>query len=79
MRVVKALRGRRITLPEKRRNALGIKEGDILIIEKTGEGMVLKKGKNICDYTGILPKPYIPLEEVVESSIEEAVKERREN
>lgn len=69
MRMVKVLRGGLITLPEKIRNALGIKEGDILIIEKTEEGIVLKRGKTIHDYTGVLLKPDIPLEEGVERSI----------
>ena len=47
MQVVKVLQGAEITLPEEIINTPGIKEGDILIIEKTEEGIALKKGKTI--------------------------------
>lgn len=76
MHILKVLPRGQITLPREIKNTLGIKEGDIMIIEKTEEGIMLKKGKTIHDYISVLPKPDIPLEEVVERSIEKAVKER---
>lgn len=56
MQVVKVLPGGQITLPEEIINTPGIKEGDILIIEKIEEGIRVEKGEDhlphIC---GIIP------------------------
>jgi len=76
MQAVKVLPKGQITLPKEIRRQMNIKEGDTLIIEKTDEEIILKKGKTIYDYIGILPKPHIPVEEMIEKAIEEAVKER---
>jgi len=76
MKVVKVLPKGQITLPKKIRESLHIKEGDTLVIEKKNSDIILKKGKTIFDYIGFLPKPDIPIEEMIEKAIEEAVKER---
>lgn len=76
MQAVKVLPKGQITLPKKIRESLDIKEGDTLTIEKTDSEVILKKGKTIHDYIGFLPKPDIPIEDVIEKATEEAVKER---
>lgn len=76
MQAVKVLPKGQITLPKEMRKSLGIKEGDTLVIEKSDGDIVLKKGKTIHDYIGFLPKPHVPIEEVIEKATREAVKER---
>ncbi len=76
MQAVKVLPKGQITLPKNVRKKLGIKPGDSLIIEEDREKIVLKKGKTIYDYIGFLSKPEIPIEEMIEKAVEEAVKER---
>jgi AbrB family looped-hinge helix DNA binding protein len=76
MQAVKVLPKGQITLPKKVRKKFGIRPGDSLIIEEDREKIVLKKGKTIYDYIGFLPKPEIPIEEMIERSVAEAVKER---
>lgn len=76
MQAVKVLHKGQITLPKEIREGLDIKEGDTLVIEKTDKEIILKKGKTIHDYIGFLPKPEIPIEEIIEKAVEEAVKER---
>ncbi|MBI5749356.1 MAG: AbrB/MazE/SpoVT family DNA-binding domain-containing protein [Nitrospinae bacterium] len=76
MQAVKVLPKGQITLPKEIRESLDIKEGDTLTIEKTAGEVILKKGKTIHDYIGFLPKPEIPIEDVIEKATEEAVKER---
>ena len=75
MNVIKILRKGQITLPKDIRKSLDIKEGDILLIERAGEGIVMKKGKTIFDFVGILPNKGLSLEEMREKAIEEAVKD----
>ncbi len=76
MKAVKVLPKGQITLPKEIRKDLNIKEGDTLVVEKTDGDIILRKGKTIFDYIGFLPKPDIPIEEMIEKAIEEAVKER---
>lgn len=76
MQAVKVLPKGQITLPKEIRKSLNIKEGDTLIIEKTDGDIILKKGKTIYDYIGFLPKPEIPIEEMIDKATEEAVRER---
>ncbi len=76
MHAVKVLPKGQITLPKEMRKSLGIKEGDTLVIEKSDEDIIIKKGKTIHDYIGFLSKPPIPIEEVIEKATEEAAKER---
>ena len=76
MQAVKVLPKGVITLPKEIRESLDIKEGDTLTIEKTDGEVILKKGKTIHDYIGFLPKPEIPIEDVIEKAAVEAVKER---
>lgn len=76
MQAVKVLPKGQITLPKEIRKSLGIKEGDTLVIEKSDGEIIIKKAKTIYDYIGFLPRPAIPIEEIIEKATEEAVKER---
>ena len=75
MQVVKILPKGQITLPKSIRNALDIKEGDTLVVERSGEEIVMKKGKTIFDYIGSLPNLGISLKELREKAVEEGVKD----
>ena len=76
MQAVKVLPKGQITLPKKIRTELHIKEGDTLIIERTDNEVILKKGKTIFDYAGTLPNLGMSIEKMREKAIKEAVKER---
>lgn len=76
MQAVKVLPKGQITLPNKIRKSLGIKEGDTLVIEKSDGDIIIKKGKTIHDYIGALRKPAAPIGEIIEKATEEAAKER---
>ena len=75
MQAVKILPKGQITLPKSIRNALDIKEGDTLVVERSGEEIVMKKGKTIFDYIGSLPNLGISLKELREKAVEEGVKD----
>ena len=75
MNVVKILPKGQITLPKEIRKSMDIKEGDTLLIEKSGEEIVMKKGKTIFNYVGILPNKGLSIEEIREKAIEDAVKD----
>ena len=75
MNAVKILPKGQITIPKKIRKSMDIKDGDTLLIEKTGEEIIIKKGKTIFDYVGILPNKGLSIEEIREKAIEEAVKD----
>lgn len=77
MQAVKVLPKGQITLPKEMRKILDIKEGDTLVIEKSDGDIIIKKGKTIHDYIGFLSKPPVPIEEIIEKAIEEAVNERK--
>lgn len=75
MQAVKILPKGQITLPKSIRSVLGIKEGDMLVVERSGEEIILKKGKTIFDYIGTLPNLGISLEELREKAVEEGIKD----
>jgi len=68
MHAIKLLPKGRITLPQEIRKSLGIKEGDILLIEKKREEIVIKKGKTIFDYIGKLPNKDLSIEQIIEKA-----------
>lgn len=76
MLAVKVLHKGQITLPREIRKNLGIKEGDMLIIDEADGDIVMRKGKTIHDYIGFLPRPAVSIEEIIERATEEAVNER---
>ena len=55
MQAVKVLPKGQITLPKEIRKILELHEGDTLIIDTVNEKIVMKKGKTIFDYIGLLP------------------------
>ncbi len=75
MRAVKVLPKGQITLPSAVRRKFKIAEGDTLILEENGERITIRKGKTIHDYAGTLPNLGIPIEEMIERSIDEMVKD----
>lgn len=76
MTVVKVLPKGQITLPSEIRKSLGIHEGDTLVMEKSDDSLILKKGKTIFDYAGSLPSLGMSIDEMRERAIKEAAKER---
>ena len=76
MQAVKILPKGQITLPKEIRESLDVKEGDTLVIEKAGDGIVLKKGKTIFDYIGTLPNLGTSIEEMREKAVKEGIKGR---
>jgi len=76
MQMVKILPKGQITLPKKIRESLGVHEGDSLIIEKAGCGIILKKGKTIHDFMGSLPNLGMTIDEIREKAVKEGAKER---
>lgn len=79
MQAVKVLPKGQITLPKTVRKKLGIKEGDSLVLEEEKGRIVLKKGKTIFDYIGVLPNLGMSIDEMREKAIEEVAKERAES
>lgn len=75
MRAVKVLPKGQITLPSAVRRKFKIAQGDTLILEENGERITIRKGKTIHDYAGTLPNLGIPIEEMIERSIDEMVKD----
>ena len=75
MPVVKILPKGQITLPKKIREAMNIKEGDTLLVEKSGGEIVMRKGKTIFDYAGTLPNLGVSIDELRERASEEVAKE----
>jgi AbrB family looped-hinge helix DNA binding protein len=75
MRAVKVLPKGQITIPREIRKNMKIKVGDTLVIEKTGDGVILKKNKTLFDYIGSLPDIGLTVDEMRDKAIEKAVKE----
>ena len=75
MPVVKILSKGQITLPKKIREAMNIKEGDTLLVEKSGREIVMRKGKTIFDYAGTLPNLEVSIDELRERASEEVAKD----
>ena len=76
MQAVKILPKGQITLPKEIRESLDVKEGDTLVIEKADDGIMLKKGKTIFDFTGTLPDLGMSIEEIREKAVKEGIKDR---
>ncbi|HAK87637.1 MAG: hypothetical protein A2X55_08940 [Nitrospirae bacterium GWB2_47_37] len=76
MHAVKVLPKGQITLPKNVRKKLGIDVGDALVLEDVKGGIMLKKGKTLFDYIGFLPKPDMPIEDMIEKATEEAIRDR---
>lgn len=76
MRAVKVLPKGQITLPKEVREELGIRVGDTLVLEKAGQKVLLRKGKTLLEYKGVLPDLGISIEEMREKAVEEAVRKR---
>lgn len=78
MNAVKVLPKGQITLPKRIRKLMNINIGDSLIIlEESDDKIVLKKGKTIHDFKDFLPKPDIPIEEMIEKATEEIASDRK--
>jgi AbrB family looped-hinge helix DNA binding protein len=75
MLAVKVLPKGQITLPKAVRKTLHIEEGDTLILESQADRLILKKGKTIFDFIGILPSKGMTIDEIREKAIAEAAKE----
>lgn len=73
---VKVLPKGQITLPRKLRTALRINEGDTLVLEQTRDAVVLRKGKTIHDFLGVLPAKGMSVEEMREKAAAAVAKER---
>ena len=54
MDTAKVLPKGQITIPKRVRDRLGIKEGDVLILEEVEGGVLLKKGRDLFDLVGIV-------------------------
>ena len=76
MSVVKVLPKGQITIPREIRDALKVKEGDTLIMEKTAGKVVLKRGKTIFDYAGTLPNLGMTIDKLREKAAEAEAKDR---
>ena len=75
MKAVKILPKGRITLPKEVREDMGLRVGDTLLLEESRGEIVLKKGKTIFDYAGVLPNLGMTIEEMRERAIEKAARE----
>jgi AbrB family looped-hinge helix DNA binding protein len=75
MLAVKILPKGQITLPQKIRKTMNIKEGDTLLVEKAEGAIILRKGKTIFDYARTLPKLKLTIEQMRDKAIEEVVKD----
>jgi AbrB family looped-hinge helix DNA binding protein len=75
MLAVKILPKGQITLPQKIRKTMNIKEGDTLLVEKAEGAIILRKGKTIFDYARTLPKLKLTIDQMRDKAIEEAVKD----
>ena len=76
---VKVLPKGQITLPKKIRKALGIREGDVLVVFRRGEEIVLRKRKTLFELAGSLPNLGLSLEEMREKALEEIAREREKD
>lgn len=73
---VKVLPKGQITLPRKLRADLHINEGDTLILERTEDGVIIRRGKTIFDYFGALPSKGLTVEQMREKARAEVAKDR---
>jgi len=75
MLVVKVLPKGQITLPQKIRKMMRIREGDMLLLDTDGEQAILKKAKTIFDFKGSLPNPGMSVEALREKAVSGAADE----
>ena len=75
MLAVKILPKGQITLPQKIRKTMNIKEGDTLLVEKAEGAIILRKGKTIFDYARSLPRLKLTIEQMRDKAIEETIKD----
>ena len=75
MLAVKILPKGQITLPQKIRKTMNIKEGDTLLVEKVEGAIILRKGKTIFDYARSLPRLKLTIEQMRDKAIEETIKD----
>jgi len=73
---VKVLPKGQITLPRKLRADMHINEGDTLVLERTEAGVIIRRGKTIFDYLGVLPGKGMTIEQIRERAGAEVAKER---
>ena len=64
MQGIKVLSKGRLTLPKVIREKLHIQVGDILLVDVKGEQAVLRKGKTIFDFIGVLPSKGMTINEI---------------
>lgn len=76
MLAVKVLPKGQITLPKKMREKIKLRDGDVLLVEEKDGVLTMRKGKTIFDLMGSLQTTGTPIDEAIERSIHEAVKER---
>ncbi len=76
---IKVLPKGQITLPKKIRKALGIREGDALVLVRRGEEVVLRKRKTLFELAGSLPNLGLSLAEMREKALEEIAREREKD
>jgi AbrB family looped-hinge helix DNA binding protein len=75
-RSVKVLPKGQVTLPSRVRKKLDIHVGDTLILDEMDGGLVLKKGKTIFDFAGVLPDLGMTVSEMREKAVKESARER---
>lgn len=75
MLAVKVLPKGQITLPKAVRKTLHIAEGDTLILEPQTDQIILKKGKTIFDFIGVLPSKGMTIDEIREQALADAAKD----
>ena len=73
---VKVLPKGQITLPRKLRADMHINEGDTLVLEQTKDGVIIRRGKTIFDFLGVLPSKGLTIEQIREQAGTEVAKER---
>jgi AbrB family looped-hinge helix DNA binding protein len=69
MQAVKVLPKGQITLPKGIRKVLQIREGDTLILDAGKDQIVIRKGKTIFDFVGLLPGQGMTIDEIREKAI----------
>jgi bifunctional DNA-binding transcriptional regulator/antitoxin component of YhaV-PrlF toxin-antitoxin module len=53
-----------------------INEGDTLVLEQTEDGVIIRRGKTIFDFLGVLPGKGLTIEQIREKAGAEVAKER---
>ncbi len=69
MLAVKVLPKGQITLPKEMRRKLHIQVGDTLLLDTDGEQAVIRRGKTIFDFKGVLPSMGMTIDEIREKGI----------